>query len=303
MSKRSTWRFRPVPMRSGWLRVGVPSTLLGILIATLILRGSSHAPRALATPVQQGANVQYFTAINLADPGFSSTATVRCPAGTVLLSGTHLTSAGASLVSEGASGNAWSVTAQGTGSAPVFFTAVAACITPPATPALQTIQGSMAGTATVVLHLATVPLPIDEGTQGVSLHVTFVGAPGYPWSIPDTGQLTLSLTVVSTVGTLTITLSGSGVGQYLPNTGALVENVTLHASSAVGSIDLPITLTTGTTSSGSITLTGSPVDAQGNITVVGVGTLQNGTGVVGSLLNGGTVAVTFGGTVSTFPTR
>jgi hypothetical protein len=310
MNKRSTPACRVSLMPGGWLRGAGASALLGLLVLAVVLpttRAGAHASalRATATTnVVQGADVQYFTAINLADPGFSATATAPCPTDTFLISGTHLTPAGATLVSEGASDNAWVVAAQGTGNTPVFFTAVAACISAPATPALQTIQGTLTGTASVVVHVVTPPSTVSQPTQPLSLQVSFVGAPGFPWSIPNTGQITFTITVPNpTGGTLTITVTGSGVGQYLAATGSLVENVTLHASSSVGSIDLPITLTTGTASAGSITLTGSPVDAQGNITVVGVGTMQNGTDLVGTLLNGSTVAVTVVGTVAHFPTR
>lgn len=310
MNKRCTPECGSSRLPGGWLRVAGASALLALLMLSMVApatKASAHAtlPRATAgASVVQSADVQYFTAINLADPGFSASATAACPADTFLISGTHLTPPGATLVSEGASSNAWVVTAQGTGNAPVFFTAVAACLSAPALPNLQTIQGTMTGTASVVVHLVTPPTTVSQPTQPLSLQVTFIGAPGFPWSIPNTGQITATITVPNpTGGTLTVTLTGSGVGQYLASAGSLVENVTLHASSAVGSIDLPITLTTGTASAGSLTLTGSPVDAQGNITVVGVGTMQNGTDLVGTLLNGSTVAVTFVGTVAHFPTR
>jgi hypothetical protein len=310
MNKRSTSVYKFPLILGGWLRGVWASALLGLLVPAVVLpttRAGAHAsaPRAMAPAnVVQGADVQYFTAINLADPGFSATATAACPVDTVLISGTHLTPPGATLVAEGESDNAWVVSAQGTGTTPVFFTAVAACLSAPATPALQTIHGTLTGTASVVVHLVTPLSTVSQPTQPLSLQVSFVGAPGFPWSIPNTGQITITITVPNpTGGTLTITVTGSGVGQYVAATGSLVENVTLHASSSLGSIDLPITLTTGTASAGSITLTGSPVDVQGNIAVVGVGTMQNGTDLVGTLLNGSTVAITVVGTVAHFPTR
>jgi hypothetical protein len=285
---------------------GAPLIVVVVLVVAILLTAQagarhSHAP-SVGSSVKN-ASIQYYTVNNLADPGFSATASVACPSGTFLVGGYHVTPAGADLVSEGASDNAWVVTAAGSGTSPVFFSSIASCLSVPASPALQTVQGSMSGTVSGVVQLSIGP-SVTEPPQPLSLNVAFTGAAGYPWSIPDTGQISYTVTVsLSTGGSLSITLSGSGVGQYLPTSGQLVEKVTLHASTLDGSLDLPLTLTTGTSSAGSLSLTGSPVDAQGNITVVGVGVAQNGTGVVGAVFNGSIIAVTFVGTVAQFPTK
>jgi hypothetical protein len=308
MTKRTRAGLVAAFIQGSWLRRSRASLVMIVLVAALLLVATTSAPRSHASSggsTAANASIQYYTVNNLADPGFTATASAPCPSDTYLVGGYHVTPAGADLVSEGAAGNAWVVTAAGSGTTPVFFSAVASCLSIPKSPALQTAQGTLTGTISGTVQLPLVP-PITEPAQSLTLPVVFTGAPGYPWSLYNAGAISYPVTVpLSTGGTLTITLNASGTaeGEYLPATGELVEKVTLHASSALGSVDLPLTLTTGTSSAGSITLTGSPVDAQGNITVVGVGTAVNGTNLVGAVFNGSVIAVTFVGTVAQFPTK
>lgn len=298
------------PTHADWLRRRGSGVAVGVVVMAMVLTTwagiHSTPPARVQTSTSSSAqtlSIQYLSVLNLADPGFSATATSICPDGTILQSGTHTTSAGATLVSEGASGNAWVVTARGSGDAPAFFSAVAACLSLPKTPSLQIAQGTFTGTASGTVNIVSVGYIATMSSQPVSFGVNFDGAAGFPWSIPSTGQITVTWQVTGTPVPTTFTLSGSAVGQYIPSDGSLVENITLHASSTIGDFDLPLSLTTGTVTVGSITLTGSPVDANGNVTVVAVGTPVNGTGLAGFIFSGSTVQATIVGKVSGFPSK
>jgi hypothetical protein len=289
--------------RRQWLSAGMTIIVIALLLA--VTAGTHRSSATPADPTVKNASVQYYTVNNLANPGFSASASVACPAGTFLVGGYHVTPAGADLISEGVSGNAWVVTAAGSGTTPVFFSSVASCLSVPSNPSLQTVQGTITGMVTGSVTSPTIP-SVTEPPQSLTLPLVFTGAPGYPWSLSNAGSLTYTITVALITGgslSITLTASGTAVGEYTVATGEFVEKVMLHASSAFGSLDLPITLTTGTSSSGAVSLTGSPVNAQGNVTIVGVGTTQNGTGLVGTVFSGATIALTFTGTVANFPNK
>ncbi len=308
MMKRTHPRLASFVARRTRLRWEWPSAGMTVIVIALLLAVTAGTQRSSAAPASstvKNASVQYYTVNNLANPGFSASASVACPTGTFLVGGYHVTPPGVELVSEGASGNAWVVTAAGSGTTPVFFSSVASCLSVPSNPSLQTVQGTVTGIVTGSVTSATIP-SVTEPPQPLTLPLAFTGAPGYPWSLSNVGSITYTVTVALITGgslSITLTASGTALGEYTVATGEFVEKVMLHASSALGSLDLPITLTTGTSSSGSVSLTGSPVDAQGNITVVGVGTTENGTGLVGTVFNGATIALTFTGTVANFPNK
>lgn len=314
MSRRSLAAFVSQSFHAPRLRGGGRNVALVALVAALIVTVQAGIqlvghPSSVAAGAAKAPTVQYVSANGLANPGFTSSATAACPTGTYLISGTHVAATGVKLDAEGASNNAWVVTAEGNGARPVFYSAVATCLSMAAYPAIQTLQSTFTGTTVMTLYNGNLPEPLQD-TESGSAAGTLSGSPGFPWSVPGgigsvTGTLNLPLNGINY--SYNFVATGSAYGEYTPATGSFVENLTLHASVNLvgydlGSLTLPLTLTTGISMVGSISRTGSPMDASGHITVVGVGTLS-GTGLVGDVFGGSIVAVTLTGSTTGFPTN
>jgi len=141
----------------------------------------------------------------------------------------------------------------------------------------DTVVGTWNGTATIWTSNTMYPGPY---TDTFSTPLTFTATPGAIW---DVSNDTFSLSIQEGLVTITVTLQKDSSGQTEPITGTFtpLSNATspgsmelsapLHIDAGiVGSSDVVLPLSTSatiTTPSGAFT--GQPLDASGNITLVG----------------------------------
>jgi hypothetical protein len=142
---------------------------------------------------------------------------------------------------------------------------------------LDTVVGTWNGTATVWTSNAMYPGPY---TNTFSTTLTFTGSPGTIWNVSND---TFSLSIPEGLITITVTLQQDSSGQTEPITGTFTP---LASETSPGSMDLsaPLQISAGILGSSDVvlplstsatittptgTLSGQPLDANTNITLVG----------------------------------
>jgi hypothetical protein len=176
----------------------------------------------------------------------------------------------------------------------VIFRGVNAGFSPTDPPAAP-LSASFSGTATIRTTNAQAPGPF---IASITASVTFSSdrtsvtlsnlrdADGRPLSFPAGGI------------SVSISLPQPAAGSFDPQTSTLTLSPTLVFGEGIGGTDrITVPLTTGSETSSLGTLTGSPVDAAGNVTVVGAATFTGG------FLNGSSADFRVVGRISPAPSE